>query len=80
MKRLLVLSVLTLGLVLAGATVAQAQCYPAPVVRVYAAPYYGYVHPRHHVVRQAYFRPTYYGRYSYRPYIPPPCGAYRTGY
>jgi hypothetical protein len=67
MKKMLVLGALVLGLAFAGETIAKAQCYPTPVVEVCRAPSYGYRHPYHRVVRQAYFRPAYYHHYGYRP-------------
>lgn len=65
MKKLLCLGALMLGVAFAGASFAQAQCYEPVYVGVYRAPNYGYYHPRHRVVRQAWIRPAYYG---YRPY------------
>ena len=68
MKKMLVLSALVLGLAFGGGTIANAQCYSAPVVTVYRAPYVGYQHPCHRIVRQAYFRPAYY--YGCQTYAP----------
>ena len=67
MKKLLCLGALMLGVAFAGAEIAQAQCYQPSYVGVYRAPYCGYYHPRHRVVRQVWFRPAY--PYGYRPYV-----------
>ena len=78
MKKMLVLSALALGLVFAGETIANAQCYSAPVATVYRAPYVGYQHPRHRIVRQAYYRPAYY--YGCRTYATGPRIVFGVGY
>ena len=78
MKKMLVLSALALGLTFVGRTIANAQCYPARVATVHRAPYAGYQHPRHRIIRQAYFRPTYY--YGCRPYAARPRVVYGAGY
>jgi hypothetical protein len=79
MKKMLVLGALVLGLAFAGGTIANAQCYPAPVATFRCAPYYGYhYYPRHRIVRQAYLRPAYH--YGYRPYAPRPRVAIGVGF
>jgi len=71
MKKLICLGALALGVAFAGENLAQAQCNEPVYVGVYRAPYYGYYHLRHRVVRQAWFRPAY--PYGYRAYAVGTC-------